>query len=389
MKLRSNKAKIKTEINQVNLKKKNDLIEKSYIKIDNPGSLGGVRKLYEQLKKKNKNIKYSDVENYISTQDEYSLHKPLKKKFARNKVLVFDIDDTWQIDLIDMKKFQKENNKISFILTIIDVFSKYAWGKLLLNKKAETVLEALKLVIEKSKRKPMKIHADQGNEFFNKHFKSYLEKQNIKIYITNSGLKASIIERFNRTIKEKIWRYFTAYKSTTYFDVFDDFFKSYNFSKHRSIKMRPVDVNQKNKDQVFFNLYGYKINESNEKEINVVFKKGDFVRISKYKNIFSKGYERNWQNEVFEIDKIIVNNSLPVYELKDLLTEKLEGIFYTQELQKVGINIRELEKKGEFEIDKVLDTRIKDKQKEFLVSWKYYPDSTNSWIKESSWVKRK
>ena len=387
--MRLRNKKIKSEVNsKEKIEKRNGLIEKSYIKIDNPGSLGGLNRLYRELKKKNKDIRLKDVQNFISTQDEYSLHKPLKKNFVRNKVLVFDIDDTWQIDLIDMSKFQKENEKVNYILTIIDVFSKYAWGKMLINKKAETVLVAMKSVIQESKRKPSKIHADQGNEFFNKHFKNYLDKENIQMYITNSGLKASIIERFNRTIKEKIWRYFTAYKTTSYYKVFENFFKSYNSSIHRSIKMRPINVNKKNSDKVFFNLYGYKINESNEKEIDVVFKKGDFVRISKYKNLFSKGYERNWQNEVFEVDKIIVNNSLPVYELKDLLGERLEGIFYTEELQKVGINIRELEAKGEFDIDKILDSRIKNKQKEYFVSWKYYPDSTNSWIKESSWVQR-
>ena len=152
MKLRSRKIEIKNpEDFVVKPKKQNftSIINKSYTDIKNPASFGSVRKLYKFLKQKHKNIKYSDVEKHLSTQDEYSLHKPIVKKFERNKVLVSGIDDTWQIDLIDMRVFKKENNNISYILTIIDVFSKYAWGRMIENKQADTIMIAFKSVIEK------------------------------------------------------------------------------------------------------------------------------------------------------------------------------------------------------------------------------------------------
>ena len=179
-------------------------------KIKNPGSFGGIKKIYDELKKNYKKIKKDDVKNFLGQQDEYTLHKRIKRKFERNKVIVSDIDEVWQMDLVDMKAFQNENNKVTFILTIIDVFSKHAWGRMLLNKKAETVLDAIKSVIKTSKRKPKKIHTDQGTEFFNIHSKKFFEKENIKHYHTKSYLKASIVERFNRTLKDKMWRYFTS-----------------------------------------------------------------------------------------------------------------------------------------------------------------------------------
>ena len=386
MKLRSRKIEIKNpEDFVVKPKKQNftSIINKSYTDIKNPASFGSVRKLYKFLKQKHKNIKYSDVEKHLSTQDEYSLHKPIVKKFERNKVLVSGIDDTWQIDLIDMRVFKKENNNISYILTIIDVFSKYAWGRMIENKQADTVMIAFKSVIEKSKRQPKKIHADDGNEFKGE-FKKYLNSKNIKLYLTYSGLKASIVERFKRTIKEKIWRYFTAKKETLYYKYFEDFFEAYNSSYHRSIKMPPIKVDKKNSDKVFFNLYGYYKNIGSEKELDIKYKKGDYVRITKYKSIFSKGYERNWNNEVFEIHKVLLNNSVPMYELIDLKNEKIMGKFYNEELQLVSINIREMEKKGNiFEVDQVLDTRIVNGKKEYLIRWKYYPESANSWEKNN------
>ena len=148
--------------------------------------------------------------------------------------------------------------------------------------------------------------------------------------------------------------------------------------------MPPIKVDKKNSDKVFFNLYGYYKNTGSEKELDIKYKKGDYVRITKYKSIFSKGYERNWNNEVFEIHKVLLNNSVPMYELIDLKNEKIMGKFYNEELQLVSINIREMEKKGNiFEVDQVLDTRIVNGKKEYLIRWKYYPESANSWEKNN------
>ena len=385
-KMVNKKKKIKIE----NSKKiYDDAIEKSYEKIKNPGSFGGIKKIYDELKKNYKKIKKDDVKNFLGQQDEYTLHKPIKRKFERNKVIVSDIDEVWQMDLVDMKAFQNENNKVTFILTVIDVFSKYAWGRMLLNKKAETVLDAIESIIKTSKRKPKKIHTDQGTEFFNIHSKKFFEKENIKHYYTKSYLKASIVERFNRTLKDKMWRYFTSIQAKKYYDKFDEFFISYNSSYHRSIKMSPNNVKKSNSDEVFKNLYDFDKKEGEYRtDVKIHFKKGDFVRISKYKNIFSKGYEANWTNEVFEIDRIIMNNSFPIYYIKDLLEVEIEGGFYAEELQKVTINIKEAIDNNDYFVESIIKTRIIKGKKEYFVRWKYYPESTSSWIKEENWINK-
>jgi hypothetical protein len=182
------------------------------------------------------------------------------------------------------------------------------------------------------------------------------------------------VERFDRTIKEKMWRYFTFEGTYKYIDVLQDLVFSYNNSYHRSIKEKPINVSTKNEDKIFLNLYGHSKNESDEYIAKFNFKEGDNVRISKTKTLFAKGYTQNWTIEIFEINKCLMTNP-PSYKLNDKKGELIKGVFYEPELQLV--------KKfdDEYEIEKILKTRTKDGKKEYFVSWKGYPESMNSWVK--------
>jgi hypothetical protein len=232
-----------------------------------------------------------------------------------------------------MRSLKKENKNYSYILTVIDVFSKKGWAIPIKDKKGTTVLKALKHVLDLYK--PERIHADQGMEFFNKDVKSYLGKHNIELYFTNSEMKASIVERFNRTIKDKMWRFFEFNKSFNYIDILDDLIESYNNTYHRSIKTSPNKVSKKNEEKIFFNLYGFSKDDDVEPGIlNINLKIGDYVRVTKNKGIFGKGYENTWRKEIFQIDKILYTEPV-VFLLKDLMDETVEGKFYYEELQKV------------------------------------------------------
>ena len=128
----------------------------------NPSAFGGVMSFYNHLKKKYEKVKLSTVKKFLESQDVYTLHRPRLKKFTRGKVFACFIDDNWQMDLCDMRSISKENDGVQHILTIIDVFSKFAWIKLLKNKEGTTVLNALKSILEN--RKPRRIQADEGFE---------------------------------------------------------------------------------------------------------------------------------------------------------------------------------------------------------------------------------
>ena len=114
----------------------------------------------------------------------------------------------------------------------------------------------------------------------------------------------------------------TATGKNVYYDVLDDIVNKYNNTKHSTIKMKPIDV--KNNKRVY-------INEHNEKDSG--FTVGDRVRISKFKNIFAKGYTPNWSKEIFIVDKI--NDTVPyTHNIKDLNDEEIIGSFYDKEIQK-------------------------------------------------------
>lgn len=308
------------------------------------GAFSGSKSFYKALKQKHKNLKYVDVMEWLRSQDTYTLYKNVKKKFKRGKIIVPGPMHTFQLDLCDMRSLSSDNNNYAYILTVIDVFSKKGWAVSIKNKKGITVLEAIKQVLEKNM--PQRIHADQGLEFFNKDCKSYLKKHGIELYFTNSEMKAAIVERFNRTIKDKMWRYFEFNNSFKYIDILDDLINSYNNTYHRSIKTTPNKVTEKNKEKIFFNLYGFNKNDDVEPQIlKIDFKIDDYVRISKNKGIFGKGYENSWRREIFQIEKILYTNPV-VFLIKDLNNESIQGKFYSNELQKVYISDDNQKKKS-------------------------------------------
>ena len=141
------------------------------------------------------------------------------------------------------------------------------------------------------------------------------------MYSTNNEGKSVIAEKFIRTLKNKIYKYMTSIPKNVYIDKLDDIVKKYNNTYHTSIKMKPVDV----KDNTYID-FKKEINDKNPK-----FKVGDHVRISKYKNIFAKGYMPNWSEEIFVIKKI-ENTVLWTYIINDLNGEQIIGTFYEKRI---------------------------------------------------------
>ena len=149
-------------------------------------------------------------------------------------------------------------------------------------------------MLNDSKRKPNKIWVDRGSEFFNNSFKKWFQDNDITMYSTNNEGKSVIAERFIRTLKTKIYKYMTSISKNVYINKLDDIVKEYNNKCHTSIKVKPIDV----KDNRYIN-FKKEINNKDPK-----FKDGDHVRISKYKNISTKGYIPNWSEEILVIKKI-------------------------------------------------------------------------------------
>ena len=165
-------------------------------------------------------MKQKEVKEFLDTVDTYTLHKPIRKKFQTRRVYVKGIDDQFQADLVEMREFSDENNGYNYLLTVIDCFSKYAWAKPIKNKTADEILKAFDEIFKE--RVPSKLQTDKGKEFINNKFQKFLKKHNVILFSTNSEFKASIVERFNRTLKTKMWKYFTQVGNKKWVNIVDD-----------------------------------------------------------------------------------------------------------------------------------------------------------------------
>eukprot|EP00732_Lithocolla_globosa_P001254 Lithocolla_globosa_v1_NODE_591_length_3661_cov_41.346644.p1 type:complete len:354 gc:universal NODE_591_length_3661_cov_41.346644:876-1937(+) len=312
-----------------------------------------------------KRLKPEQIAKKLEGVDAYTLNKQALKNFQRRRVYAGGIDVQWQIDLADLSRLSKENKGFKYLLTVIDVLSKYAWAVPLKTKTGPEVRAALDKIFA-SGRIPKIIQSDDGKEFYNSRVQELFKKHNITHFSTNNETKASIVERFNRTLKGRMYKYFDVTQSFRYIDVLDDLLEGYNNSYHRSIKMKPSEVNQDNEHQVLSSLYSDDVHMDRQPKLKV----GDHVRISGVKHIFGKSFEGEWSIEVFKISEVL-NTQPPTYKIVDLMGEDVIGSFYEEELQRVA-------KPETFRIEKII--RRRKNGSEVLVKWLGYPDKFNQWI---------
>lgn len=303
------------------------------------------------------------IKEFLHEQDVYTRFKRIIRKFKRRRTFVSSIDDQWQADLLFIKQFSKFNDGTNYLLTVIDIFSKYAWAIPIKRKTGEEVTKAFKKIF--NERKPEKIQTDKGTEFINKHTQKLFKDNNIHWFTTeNVEIKCSIVERFNRTINMKIREYLYANNTKKYIDVLPKLIENYNKSYHRTIKMSPLEGSKKeNESRVYKHLY----EEKQKREPK--FKVDERVRISKYKTPFMRGYDPSFTEEIFIITEILKTDPIS-YKIKDLNGNEIKGSIYEPEMVKYD------KKDNVFKIEKIL----KKKGDKLYVKWLNYPESFNSWI---------
>ena len=207
------------------------------------------------------------------------LHTPVIRKFNKTKVYSQFKDNIWGVDLADTRLLSKKNKGIKYLLCAIDLFSKYAFVVPLKDKKGISIINAFNKIIKISNRTPNKIRVDHGGEFYNHVFKRWLSNNDIIMYSTFNKGESVVVERFIRTLKNKLYKHMTAINKNVYYDVLDDVVYEYNNTKHNTIKMKPKDVKN--------DINRVHIDEYNKKDTR--FNVGDRVRISKLKIYLLKG----------------------------------------------------------------------------------------------------
>ena len=295
------------------------------------------------------------------------LLKSKQNRFSRRRIFSPNVNSIWTMDLLDIHQFARHNKNYRFILVVLDIFSRFAWARPLKNKSGVSVAKAFEDIISESDKKPHKVWSDRGTEFYNAAVARLFERNKIKLYSTYNEPKASIAERFIRTLRGKIESNFILTQNTVWYDILPELIREYNHSYHRSIGMSPVDATKsENFRKVFDRLYHHQPSQSTKRTLHI----GDRVRISIHKRLFEKGATANWSEEIFEISAIEMTNPT-VYRIKDLSGEDIDGTFYREQLQKTDQTI--------YRIDRIIRKRLG----EVLVKWSGYPDQFNSWIPET------
>lgn len=351
-------------------------LEKIYYDPSQPASFSGAPKLLHKTRKtipKNKTIAW------LENQDAYTLHKPVRRRYQRRFYKPYNIDDLWEADIVDLRSIKNYNDGYAYLLTVIDVLSKYTWVEKLYNKSSTSVASALSRILSRSnRRQPVVLQSDRGKEFIGTATQSFLKQSKIGFRVArNPDVKAAIVERFNRTLKERIWRYFTHTGCKRYIDVLQNIVDAYNRSYHSAIKMAPCAVTLNNASAARTNLeQRYRSKYERIPKYSV----GDLVRISSNKAAFAKGYESGWSKELFLIIRVSTHSQPPIYFLRDLRGEDIDGIFYEQELTRVHYDLA----KTNLRVEKIIESKGRGRSRRHLVTWFGFPEKIfNTWVRSA------
>ena len=279
------------------MRKRNSLKEKDesqlakvYYDPSEPAGYAGASRLQKKFPK-------TDVKKWLATQPAYTLHKPMKRKFTTRMYKTSGADELWQMDLMEMIPYAKINSGNRYILTCIDVFSRFARAEAVKSKDAITVCAAIRKMLTKTSS-PRHVQTDLGKEFYNKSVQSLFRKHKINQYTVQSQFKAAVVERFIRTLRERLNRFFTHQRNKKWVLVLPKIIYAYNHASHRSLKGKcPVDLYVKDPNNLNDWLEQERKDTSVRKRRQTLYPVGALVRISRistspFAKVFRKRFKQ-------------------------------------------------------------------------------------------------
>ena len=337
-----------------------------YYNPKHPAGLASIQKLAKAT-----GVSVKKVKTWLKKQPTYTLHRQARKRYPTRQYVVHDIDEQWQADLAEVQDIASKNQGYRYILTVIDIFSRYAWARPLKTKRGEDVAAAFDDIFRQG-RIPKRIQTDQGREFENRHVRALFQEHGIELFSVKSAYKAALVERFNRTLKHRLWRYFTSAHHQTWTEVLQDAVYAYNHSVHRSIGRKPADVTSADVGEIRDKMHQRPEPPRGADDIHV----GEQVRISKVKSVFEKGYLPNWTEEIFTVSRVMRKKKPIMYKLKDYHGDEIEGSFYRHEIQPIT------KTDDVYLVERVIRKQRRHGEMWCLVKWQGYPASMNSWVRE-------
>ncbi|KAL3105900.1 hypothetical protein niasHT_028344 [Heterodera trifolii] len=312
--------------------KKLRLLEFLYKDLSSPVAFTSVEPLLREARKTQPKINRIDVQNYLASQRTYTLHRQAKRRYRRLPTLAPGLHTEWQADLAIFDRLAKQNSGYKYLLVCIDTLSRQVFVEPVKTKTSTNMIIAFGRIFKRSKYIPWKVLTDQGKEFTARAVQHFFRAKDIEHFcmLTSPQFHAGMAERANRSIKERVYRYFTERNTYKWIDVVQDIVRAINHSPNSTIGMCPADVNFKNAEALRQKLHNAAENVGRRQPR---YRVGDRVRIEKYKHVFQKGYLPRFTNELFTVTEVHTERSPVVYRLRDDHNEIISGTVEQQFVQ--------------------------------------------------------
>lgn len=368
-----------TELESVQSNHK-ERLAKIYYDVSHPDSFGSIARLAKHVHSpKAKAI----ATQWLRSQPTYTIHRLRRTHYPTNAYRALGPDRTWECDLVMMHNISEFNRPFTCLLTVIDIFDKYAWVEPLRGKTARETARGFAAVLERAApRRPRLVQSDSGGEFRGKEFQSLLRREGIAFRETLGAVKAAVVERFNRTLRDRLWRAFYFRGSYKYTDaLLQQVVSAYNRSVHSETGVAPAAVRERD----IYGIWMKKYLQSTAQIRAPSYKTGQFVRllINSSNKAFARGYTQSFTEEIFQIARVQTKHrtgllARPIYHLLDLSGGPILGGFYHEELSPVT----DFDPKSfSYKIERVISKRRGGQ--ELFVKFLGYPESMNRWISAS------
>ena len=307
------------------------------------------------------------------------------KRFERLPTLASGLHTDWQADLAVLNDLANENENNCYILVCIDVFSRKLFTTPVKTKSSEDMIQGFERIFKQSKFIPWQICTDGGKEFTSHKVQNYFKTKQIKhfVLLTSTDFHAGVVERANRTLKERIYRYFTNTGKRCWIKVLPRLTNAINNSINRTLGRAPNDITFENAYKLSRENCEKHFSQNEHIKLKIPLKIGQHVRVGKFKNTFEKGYLPNFTDQIYTISRVrqyVKNSNIPItYKVVDEKGKELKGWCYSSELSPVVKN-----EKTVYRIDKILRKKKKNGETWLYVQWTGYDDSYNSWICEKN-----
>lgn len=354
----------------------NNALKEIYYNPVSASAFSSSERLLREAKRKGIDVNKKDVDIFLSSQFPYTLYHRYVKRFKRNATVAMSYGDLAQADLVDVTRYAGKNKGIKYLLTLIDVFTRLSFVEPLKTKSGIEVCNALERIFRVYR--PNNLETDAGKEFLNRHVQSLLQSLFVNYFVShNEAIKCSIIERYQRTLMQKIEKLMCSKGNQEYIKDLNSVVEGINRSHHRTLGMSPIEAANSDKQTIFRKLYGC----DNERELlkhqarkKFRFTLGDHVRVPLVRQAFRKGYMQTFSDELYKVVQQKKTGERPTYVLENYDGERVRGSYYEPEMVLVS--------NSDLYRVHILRTRMKKGKKEYLVRYVNFPDQ-KEWIPAS------